>query len=113
MDNESKKELKRQYSQIKTDAGIYQIRNTVNNKILLVATPNIKSMNGKLMELQTGSIMNKKLLKEWQEFGEGSFVFEVLETLEERKDIDTVDALKNLEKKWLDKLAPCGERGYN
>jgi len=26
---------------------------------------------------------------------------------------DVADALKKLEQKWIEKLQPCGERGYN
>ena len=42
-------------------------------------------------------------------------MFEVLETLEQKDDpvFDFRRELKKLEEKWLDKLQPYGERGYN
>ena len=110
-----KKELKQQYKQIKTEGGIYQIRNTINQKILVAATPNLKTLNGRHVELRRGGHRNKQLQEEWNQFGEDAFVFEVLEVLEEKKEgyFDKADELKKLEKKWLDKLQPYGERGYN
>lgn len=110
-----KEELKRQYKESKPEAGIYQIRNTRNQKALVVATPNLKTINGKRFELQMGSFNNAALQQEWKEFGEEAFVFEVLEVLEKKEDefLDVKDALKKMEAKWLEKLQPYGERGYN
>jgi len=39
-----KKELKRLYKEIEIEAGIYQIRNTKNGKILIESTPNLKTI---------------------------------------------------------------------
>lgn len=110
-----KKELKEQYKQMKTEAGVYQIRNTKNQKVLVEATSNLKTMNGKLMQLRTGSHKNDQLQEEWEQFGEETFVFEVLEVLEEKEEgfFDKKEELKKLEAKWLEKLKPYGERGYN
>jgi hypothetical protein len=65
--------------------------------------------------LRGGSHFNKKLQQEWNEFGENAFVIEVLEILEEPDEgfFDKKDELKRLEKKWLQKLQPFGENGYN
>jgi len=110
-----RKELIRQYKEMKTEAGIYQIKNIKNHKILVVSTPNLKTMNGKPMMLNGGAHKNKKLQEEWNKFGEKTFVFEVLEVLKEKKEgyFDKAGELKDLEKKWLEKLQPFGERGYN
>jgi hypothetical protein len=110
-----RKELIRQYKEIKIEAGVYQIRNTKNQKVCVASTPNLKTMNGKPMMLRGGAHKNKKLQEEWNKFGEGAFVFEVLEVLKEKEEgyFDKIGELKNLEKKWLEKLQPYGERGYN
>jgi hypothetical protein len=110
-----KKELKQLYKEMKTEAGVYQIRNTINQKILVVATPNLKTINGRKIGMETGGHINKLLEKELSEFGIDAFVFEILEVLETKEDgfFDIKDALKKLEKKWIDKLQPFGERGYN
>ncbi len=110
-----RKELIRQYKEIETEAGVYQIRNIKNHKVLVVSTPNLKTMNGKPMMLNGGGHKNKKLQEEWNKFGEKAFVFEVLEILKEKKEgyFDKTGELKNLEKKWLEKLQPFAEHGYN
>lgn len=110
-----KKELKEQAKDIKTVAGVYQIRNTQNHKVFIDSTQNLKTMNGKQFQLEMGGHPNKNLQKEWNEFGKDAFVFEVLETLEKKDGVyfDEKEALKKLEEKWLDKLQPFGERGYH
>ena len=110
-----RKELIQQYKEMKTEAGVYQIRNIKNHKVFVVATPNLKTINGRHIELQTGGYRVKELQEEWNRFGEDAFVFEVLEVLEEKEEgyFDKKEELKKLEKKWLEKLQPFGERGYN
>lgn len=112
---ERRKELIQQYKEKKKEGGIYQIRNTVNGKVLVVSTPDFKTINGKRFQLVMGSHMNKQLQKEWQQYGEQAFIFEVLEELEEPEGgfYDKQDELKKLKKKWLQKLQPFGDKGYN
>lgn len=110
-----KQELKQMYKEAKTEAGVYQIRNTVNGKVWIDGTINLKTMNGKQFMLKHGSHPSKALQKEWNEYGEEAFAFEVLEVLEQKSDpyFDAADALEKLEEKWLNKLQPYGEQGYN
>lgn len=54
-----KKELKEQYKEMKTEAGIYQIRNLQNQKVYMEATPNLKTINGKIMQLNGGPKGNR------------------------------------------------------
>lgn len=110
-----RQELKRQYKETKTQAGVYQIRNTQNQKILIESTLNLKTINGKQFGLERGSHTNKLLQNELKEFGTEAFVIEVLEILETPEEgyFDTKEALKKLKQKWLDQLQPYGERGYN
>lgn len=110
-----KKEMLLQYKEIKKEAGIYQIRNTVNNKVLIISTPELKSTNGRRFELNNGSYRNKQLQEDWNKYGEEAFTFEVLEVLDEEKEslFDMKDELKKLEIKWLNKLQPFGGKGYH
>ncbi|MEW9670060.1 GIY-YIG nuclease family protein [Ammoniphilus sp. 3BR4] len=110
-----RKELKQQYKETERPAGVYQIKNTKNQKAFVDSTMNLKTMNGKLLTLRLGSHYNRLLQEEWNQFGEEAFVFEVLETLKKKEDgyFDAKDELKKLEQKWLDQLQPYGERGYN
>lgn len=111
-----REELKQQAKEIKTQAGVYQIRNTVTGKIFIEANRNLKSVNGQLFTLEMGSHAIKSLQQDWKEYGKDAFVVEVLEEL--KKDnksefYDEKDALKKLKDKWLDKLQPYGDKGYN
>lgn len=110
-----RKELQQQYKEMKTEAGVYQIRNTENQKVFVIGTPNLKTINGRHIELQNGGHRNMELQEDWNRWGKDSFVFEVLEVLEEPEEgfFDKKAALKKLEEKWLDILQPYGERGYN
>ena len=112
---ERKKELKQLYKEMKSEGGVYQIRNTINQKVLVVSTPNLKTINGRRLQLADGSHQNKQLQEEVKQYGAEAFVFEVLEVLEEKEEgsFDKAEELKKLEKKWLEKLQPYEERGYN
>jgi hypothetical protein len=110
-----KTELKQLYKEIKPEPGVYQIKNLKNGKILVESTMNLKTMNGRRMELGLGNHPNKSLARELKEFGPDAFALEILEILETKEDglFTTRDAVKDLKNKWLDKLHPFGERGYN
>ncbi|WP_134684842.1 GIY-YIG nuclease family protein [Brevibacillus migulae] len=111
-----KTELKLQYKEtIKTEAGVYRIVNTINQKMFVASTPNLKTLNGKEFQLKMGSHLNRELQREWNEYGEDAFRFEVLEVLKKKETgyYDAAYELEKLEEKWLEKLQPYGERGYN
>lgn len=110
-----KAELKRLYKETKTEAGVYQIVNTVNQKVFLGSTMNVKTLNGKRFQLKMGSHLNKQLQEEWNEYGEDAFRIEVVEILEKKETgyFDAQHELEKLEQKWIGKLQPFGERGYH
>ena len=97
-------------------AGVFQVRNTVNGKILLGSSLNLEGpLNSHKFMLTIGRHRNEALQKEWNEFGADKFVFEILETVEAGDDpaFNISDELTLLEQIWLEKLQPFGERGYN
>lgn len=110
-----KQELKMLYKETKTEAGIYQIKNVRNGKVLIESTRNLKTINGKKFTMQQGNHSNPLLQKELREYGADAFEFEVLEVLKPKDDpyFDLPDALAKLENKWLEQVQPYGERGYN
>lgn len=112
-----KKALKQQFKETKVEAGIFQIKNTINNKILIGSTKNIKTLNGiKFMLEMNTYTTNKELQKDWNQYGKDAFTFEILEILKKKDDdpyYNEKEALLKLEEKWLEKLQPYGERGYN
>ena len=43
---EQKKELRRQFEEVSIEAGVYEVKNTENQKIFIGKTPNLKTLNG-------------------------------------------------------------------
>ncbi|MEK8128401.1 DUF2087 domain-containing protein [Paenibacillus filicis] len=114
-DRNRRKELQEQYKEVKIEAGVYQILNTVNDKRFVDASPNLRNLNGRKFELNSGGHTNKKLQADWKQYGEAAFKIEVLELVDIKDStfFSMKDELKKLEEKWLEKLQPYGEKGYN
>lgn len=111
-----KKALKQRYiEETKIEAGVYQIKNTKNGKVFIGSTKNLKTLNGVKFSLETGRSYNKELQEEWNQFGKGAFMIDVLEVLKKKDDpyFNEKEALVELENKWLEHFQPYGERGYN
>ncbi|HEX4966238.1 MAG TPA: GIY-YIG nuclease family protein [Thermoanaerobaculia bacterium] len=111
-----KKALTREYKESWRPMGVYQVRNTVNGKLLVGASVDLPAiLNRHRAELRMGGHRNRELQKDWAELGPEAFEFEILDTLTppERPDYDPKEDLRVLESLWLDKLSPFGERGYN
>src|SRR5262249_14302966 len=110
------KDLKREYKLNHRPMGVYQIRNIVNDKVLVGSTLNLPGIfNRYKLQLKMGNHPNAALQAEWNEFGAESFVFEILDELTPRENpgYDYHEDLTSLEDLWLEKLEPYGERGYN
>lgn len=72
----SRKELSREYKERKKSAGVFQIKNTENEKVLLGSSLNLEGpLNRHKFLLTTGSHPNKVLQKEWNEYGLDKFIF--------------------------------------
>ena len=111
---EDRKSLKREYLENARPAGVFQIRNTVNEKVLVVSALDLPGlMNRHRFELAAGGHMNRRLQAEWGEFGGDRFAFEVLDQFVPREGADPRAELTVLEDLWLERLRPYGERGYN
>lgn len=118
MDNKKKprKELNKAYLERVKPAGVYQVKNLLNGKVLLGSSLNLEGpLNRHKFMLKTGSHTNKALQKDWDELGSDQFAFEVLEEVLIKDDpgFNLSDELTLLEMIWLEKLQPVGERGYN
>lgn len=111
-----RKALINEYKNQKHPIGVFQIRNTVNDKIYVDSSPNLdKIWNRHRFELNLGSHRNTHLQREWKEFGEAAFVFEVLSEIVQKdgENCDYNKEVKVLEQLYLDELQPFGERGYH
>ncbi len=109
-------DIKREYKQIPRQAGIYQIKNTVNGKVFLGSSTNLHGpLNRDKFMLSTGMHKNEQLQKDWKEFGPDAFSFDILEIVQQKDDpnFSLEDELTLLEQIWIEKLQPFGEHGYN
>ncbi|MBM7563130.1 GIY-YIG nuclease family protein [Paenibacillus sacheonensis] len=114
MDKGKRKELLENFKEIKTLMGIIQIRNKANGKIFIDAYPNLKNKWLTLqMQLNTGRFANAQLQKDWKEFGAEGFDYEVLEEKDAGEIADVKWEMKQLEKKWRERLQPYGDQGYH
>jgi group I intron endonuclease len=112
----SKKDIKREYKEREKPAGVFQVKNTVNGKVLLGSSLDLEGpLNRHKFMLTIGGHRNKVLQQEWNKYGPDKFVFEILEVVEVKDDpnFNLSDELTLLEQIWLEELQPFGERGYN
>jgi hypothetical protein len=115
--NADRKAIKREYKESYRPAGVFQLRNTVNGRLLVGSSPNLPAMFNRLrVQLDAGNyVMLPELQRDWKALGAGAFVFETLEELAppEGAGWDPSDDLAALEQLWLEELEPYGEKGYN
>ncbi|MFZ1730876.1 MAG: GIY-YIG nuclease family protein [Bacteroidota bacterium] len=112
----ARKDLIREYKERKKTAGVFQVKNTENGKVLIGGSLNLEGvLNGQKFRLDTGTHRNAALQAEWKSFGAAAFTLEILEEVKETDDphFNVEDELTLLEDIWLEKLEPYGELGYN
>jgi hypothetical protein len=107
--------LSREYKQTPRTMGVGVVRNTVNGKLLLLASVDIPALlNRQRAELRFGGHRNRALQQDWKEAGEAAFAFEVLDTLapKDAPGWDPAADLQELERLWQEKLSPYEPAGY-
>jgi hypothetical protein len=112
----SKKELKDGYKEMKFKIGVFQIRNIVNNKIYIESSTDLVAIwNRNRFQLRNGLHNNVSLQKDWKEFGEENFVYEILSEIkqDDTKATDYRKEAKQLEAMFIEELQPFDEKGYN
>lgn len=111
----TKKELKEAYKQMKFAMGVFQIRNTLNNKIFVGSSTNLQAMwNRQQLQLNVGSHPIPALQQDWKEWGADHFVYEILDELEPQEvEVDYRKEVKLLEEMYIEELQPFDEKGYN
>ena len=112
----SKKELRDSYKEMKFKVGVFQIRNSVNNKIYIEGSTDLVAIWNKYkFQLTNGLHPSTNLQKEWTEFGQEKFIFEILSEIEQ-DDTKTIDYRKEanqLEAMFIEELQPFDDKGYN
>lgn len=112
----SRKDMKEAYKNRKIRAGVYQIRNKVNNKIYVGSSNDLVAIwNRNEFQLKGGLHTNKELQKDWGEFGEENFVYEILAELKQSDEEprDYKKEAEELELLYIEELQPFGDKGYN
>ncbi|MBN2527703.1 MAG: metalloregulator ArsR/SmtB family transcription factor [Deltaproteobacteria bacterium] len=113
-----KKEIKREFLDAPKEAGIFRITNTENGKVFLGSSLNLHGpLNKHRFTLSIGSHINKELQKDWKQYGEKAFVFEIVETVQpsDAPDFNVEDELELLEEIWTEKekIFTDAARSYN
>jgi hypothetical protein len=109
-----KRELSRAYKERRQWGGIYTITNSRSGKYLLCRTSDMASARNRFQfAVTTGSTVDPRLRREWEEHGAAAFTFTVLEELEqgsEQSQADFLSDLTTLEALWRANLDPS--KGY-
>jgi spore coat protein CotH len=111
----TKKELKEEYNQRNIPMGIFQIKNSSNNKVLIDNSIDmISKWNRHKMELKLGNHRNRNFQKDWNEYGEDHFVFEILSELNKSDgvNINYQKELKILEQLVIKELSILDKNRY-
>ncbi len=83
----SNKELKDAYKQMKFRKGVFQVRNTVNNKILVGSSTDLdRAWNSHKTQLKYGNHPCTALQNDWNQLGEEHFRYEIIEELKTGED---------------------------
>ncbi len=112
----TRKELTELYKNTKFRMGVFQIRNTVNNKVFVEGSVNLdKIFNRHRTELNFSNHRNTALQKDWKEYGEANFVYEILAEIEppEGNQIAINKEIKMLEQMYFEEIQPFGDKGYH
>ena len=116
MDSERKKALLREYKETPLPMGVFQIKNNVTGKLLLLKALNLPGIiNRHQLELRRGMHRNSQLQADWNQYGETAFSFDILATLKTEEYLPEYypTAVNDLFEAWLEKLQPFGDAGYN
>ena len=109
MDSGAKKAMQTRYREREVVGGVYAIRNTLSNKLLVGAAVDLQGMKNRFAFSQkTGSCVDLKLQGDWDAQGGGQFVFDVLEELV-KGESQTAEEFKSdvgiLKGLWIEQLS--------
>ncbi|WP_084134843.1 DUF2087 domain-containing protein [Paenibacillus harenae] len=134
MDKTKRKQLTSEYQERERKMGVYRIKNDINGKIYIGGSTNLEPLWGKeQFQLNMDGHRNRELQKEWKQYGGENFSFLILETVKfdhqvlyDYKDVSAVEGrqpadmvrqynreVAELTEKWIEKLQPYGDKGYN
>jgi hypothetical protein len=102
----SRKEAIRAYKERKPCRGAFAIRCTVTSQVWVGSSPNVDTAsNGIFFRLRHGGYPDATLQAQWNEHGEGAFVYEVLDKLaDDVSEYEVKDALRGKKTDWAARL---------
>jgi hypothetical protein len=106
----------REYKDASRPMGVFRVFNTATRSSFVGSSVDLPSMlNRQRFQLEAGSHPNKPLQEDWNSSSPESFVFEVLDTLEQSDDPghESLDEVRALEDLWVDRMRSAGESLYN
>lgn len=113
----SKKEIKDTYKEMKFQIGVFQIRNTINNKIYIESSTDLVAIwKRNKFQLNSGLHLNIDLQEEWKKFGQENFTFEIISEIKQdgtKTPAYYRNEAKQLETMFIEELQPFNDNGYN
>jgi hypothetical protein len=105
MDKARRKELSQAVKEKKAKPGIYAVRCTASGEAWVAKAPDLdRRQSGLWFQLQMGGFPGKDLQDAWNKHGEATFVFEVLEAIEDDNEMLIPVLLKDREAHWRTQL---------
>lgn len=111
----TRKELQEEYKQIKYKIGVYHIKNTLNGKLFIGSTLDLKAVwYVQQLKLDTGLHENPELQNDWTQQGSHNFEYQIVEELDQdqTKPENIARELKALETMVLEEKQPYQPNGY-
>jgi hypothetical protein len=111
-----RKALTDQYKRTPRTMGVGTVRNMATGRALLLASKDIPALlNRHRGQLRLNGHPNRALQSDWNDLGESSFEFTVLDVLapSDAPGYDPTEDLRTLEALWLEKLNPFEPAGYH
>lgn len=114
MDSKRKQQLQAAYKMAPTFYGVLQIENQVNHKIFIDVVPNLHNRWAFYqLNLNKNFYRDAPLQADWNAQNGEHFTYTVL-WKKDAADVTNMRAtLKELKNKWLHRLTPFDDRGYN
>lgn len=106
LSKELRKDAARSFKEQKPSAGIYAVRSKESRNVWVGATRNLDSTkNSCWFQLRNGLHQVKSLQQEWDELGEPTFEYEILDRLDaEVHAFEVNDRLKEKRARWVAQL---------
>jgi hypothetical protein len=112
----NKKELIKEYKNQKHPAGLFAVKNKVENKMFIGISLNLPAkIRGVTFELELGSHAYRNLAEDYKRLGKDQFDISILDEIElkDETEKELKKELEALEEMWIGKLKSEGVTFYN